>query len=422
MIERSLISIFIVVSACGDSTIERADSGASDSGAPVDGSIGEDGGPTDAGVDAGEPCDTPGMMRTAPCGRCGTGPQRCEGGIWGPVTECFGEGECLAGEIERRATMMCGEESRLCDDACAWGGWENTTPDMGECIPGTMRMDPADCPERSTREQTCRATCMWESTGPCSDECGDAPRETPADSIEVCIPAGPFIRGVGTMWPDGPEAEVSMSAYYIDKYPVTNRRYRECVTAGACTMPMVTPGPGSFMDATRDAYLVQGVSWEQARAFCEWDGRRLPTEAQWEKAGRGPAPSRVLYPWGGTEWDCDIAPSGTCGFMPADPILLPDRFDGLPGTASVYGVEMLIGGGRDWVSDWFDGLYYSDPSSRADPQGPAAPDAERTRVIRGVFRYAAGPGYELTRRGALPAMELYGWTTIRCARDGVGVD
>lgn len=86
-------------------------------------------------------------------------------------------------------------------------------------------------------------------------------------------------------WPDArPVHAVHSSAYRIDKYEVTNARYRRCVEAGVCQPPKVC---APFEDQALGQYPVTSVTWMQARTFCQWAGQRLPTEAEWEKAARG---------------------------------------------------------------------------------------------------------------------------------------
>jgi len=396
-----------------DGAVREDSGGLSDSGGMRDGSVVPDAGPADAGP---EPCAEEGRTRVTACGtRCGMGSQLCTGGLWEPNGPCLDEGECSAGALEMRATAMCGEETRLCGGACTWGAWNVTTVD-GECEPATTRTDEADCGTGRMRAQTCSAGCAWESTRPCTDLCGDSPRTSPADAEEVCVPAGPFIRGaMGVVGVATPVREVTLSAYYIDRYLVTNRRYAECVAAGACTEP-VDDGLVSYSDATRTRFPVQMVSWEQARQFCEWDGRRLPTEAQWEKAARGPSPRENLYPWDGDTWRCDLLYTYACGLpSPGARLyaLIRDEFDAVPGSRSYYGMEMVLAGGIEWMSDWYATDYYADDASLVDPSGAAT----------GVRRAARSQPREYgTAFHSIPARvsgsPAYGMTysVIRCAR------
>jgi hypothetical protein len=111
------------------------------------------------------------------------------------------------------------------------------------------------------------------------------------------IPAGEFLMGTEDGLPDArPLHRVYLSGYLIDRYEVTNARYRQCVEGGACPAPRDRE---AFDDPERRQHPVVNVAWSQARAYCQWAGKRLPTEAEWEKAARGTDGRR--YPWGNSE-------------------------------------------------------------------------------------------------------------------------
>ncbi|HLT38618.1 MAG TPA: SUMF1/EgtB/PvdO family nonheme iron enzyme, partial [Enhygromyxa sp.] len=125
--------------------------------------------------------------------------------------------------------------------------------------------------------------------------CGDGPEEM------ACIPGGEFIRGSD----EGPEntrprADIWVQSFWIDENEVTNAEYDACEAAGKCPKS----GP-QYVDFDRPQQPINGVSWFDARAYCEAQGKRLPSEAEWEKAARGT--DGRLFPWGDEEATCDLA-------------------------------------------------------------------------------------------------------------------
>ncbi len=193
------------------------------------------------------------------------------------------------------------------------------------------------------------------------------------DMVEV--PAGAFWRGCV----DGDEAcnddehpgrEVTLVAYRIDVTEVTSAAYRDCVDAGACSAPLLetasarnpdAPAPLScnWGDDARDDHPMNCVNWAQAEAYCRWVGKRLPTEAEWERAARGEA--GAPFPWGDAELTCDRA-----NYQPCTGDTTP--VGSLPDGASPLGVQDLAGNVWEWVADWYDDRYY-ETGPTADPKG-----------------------------------------------------
>jgi formylglycine-generating enzyme required for sulfatase activity len=180
----------------------------------------------------------------------------------------------------------------------------------------------------------------------------------------VYIPQGEFLMGSNDQ--DDPVSQpahkVYLDAFWIDKTEVTNAMYAKCVQNRKCLEPLAISGLNPYYG--KETYANDPViyaSWYYAKMYCSWAGRRLPTEAQWEKAARGSGDER-LYPWGNKLPDMSLLNfDGNIG----QPVAV-DRY--ILG-ASPYGVLNMEGNLREWVADWFSPVYYQD-LPYANPKGP----------------------------------------------------
>lgn len=202
----------------------------------------------------------------------------------------------------------------------------------------------------------------------------------------VAIPAGWGVMGTDGGRPDEqPSRSVYLDGFRLDRYEVTNLQYAGFVEATRERPPRYWRD-GSYADGTA-AWPVVGVSWKQASAYCAWVGKRLPTEAEWERACRGT--EGRIYPWG-DEWqpantnvavvplaDPDDAWAWLAGTEPAPATPAPV---GEPlGGESPYGVSNLAGNASEWVADWYDSRAYA---TLAD-ENPVGAGPEWNHSIRG---------------------------------------
>ena len=177
------------------------------------------------------------------------------------------------------------------------------------------------------------------------------------------IPAGEFTMGSDEHAPKTtPEHRVNLDAYWIDRTEVTNQMYARCVKAGDCDHPIQFDEVNPYYDHLEYAnYPVVYVSWKSAAKYCKWAGRRLPTEAEWEKAARGTDGNP--YPWGNQEPDSSL-------LNYQDNIGGPLPVDRYPLGASPYGALNMAGNVREWVQDWFSPGYYAKWKYYTNPTGP----------------------------------------------------
>ena len=227
----------------------------------------------------------------------------------------------------------------------------------------------------------------------------------------ITIPAGEFLMGS----PEGqgrlderPQRAVYLDAFVIDQVEVTNARYMAFVKSTGHRTPPNPYGTGPLVSLIGIEHLpVVQTTWYDAKAYCTWAKKRLPTEAEWEKAARGT--DGRLYPWGNDpptatranfdrEWEDEktLHPVGS-----------------VPGGDSPYGVKDMAGNAREWVSDWYDAEYYKDAPSR-NPQGPDKKGVVRS--IRGGSWHSPASDITTTARGRGGfALQTHG-TGFRCVR------
>ncbi len=249
---------------------------------------------------------------------------------------------------------------------------------------------------------------------------------SPVDGmVLVYVPAGGFLMGASSEDPNAldderPQHNVYLDAYWIDSTEVTNAMYALCVAVGACTPPAEDASFSRspyYSHPTCAGYPVVHVTWLQAHDYYEWAARRLPTEAEWEKAARGTDGRR--FPWG------DQAPTGTlanlcgseCPSEPNAPSIDDGFFDtapvgSFPAGASPYGVLDMAGNVWEWVADWWQADYYA-TSPETNPSGPST---GFTRVARGGCFTNPPAGIRTTVRASLtPTVPTGEFGGFRCA-------
>lgn len=228
----------------------------------------------------------------------------------------------------------------------------------------------------------------------------------------ILIPAGEFMMGSdGGTKDERPMHQVFLNAFYINKFEVTNAEYYKFWLADGGENSQHTPS--GFSDEfgevkwpkvaiSKPNYPVVGVSWFEAEAYAKWAKRRLPTEAEWEKAARG-ADAR-FWPWGNA-FDLKIANKTSHANIWNG----KDQYDNSPAPVgsyitgkSPYGIMDMAGNVWEWTADWYDEFYYN-KSERSNPKGPKV---GCWRVLRGgSWINNADSTLTINRWGGYPTMK-----------------
>lgn len=339
-----------------------------------------------------------------------------------PVDACT----CTDGDTETRVSYNCGQDTRTCT-GCQWGDWVETTPGQSEpeCYFNEGQyVENSNCEGDRVQWRRCGATCTWGTqVSECGGGCDGTRRTEPYDAEEICVPARLFGRG-GTAGPrtnSEPQHDVYVSQMYVDRHPVTLRRYQACVAAGACTRLEPWRHEGidfddlAFMETEPtnwESMHVWSATYEQAESFCTWDGGRLLTSAEWERMAIGRYPDHKDEPW-----ETHLVPSYYYGGFGVNSI--PPRFPWVGAVRSEQPTDNIGIDGLlmfyEWTSDLESAPSYEEEAAGPLPIDPAYP-GEGPHQQRGVSVYVVdrASGGIKARDSLTPQAAR---AAIRCGRD-----
>lgn len=380
---------------------------------------------------------------------------------------------CLDGDCQAGAPVDCDDDNICTIDICSASTGCKYTPAIGvcddgddctlgdACMNGSCVGNPMDCDDGDpcTLDVCADATCQ---SSPVAEgaSCGDKEACYSGKCVAemVTIPAGKF--PMGSPLSEGQDDEhplhvVELSAFAIDRYEVTASQYEACVQEAVGCAPANTGGACTSGVEGKELHPINCVTWNEAAAYCAWAGKRLPTEAEWERAANGPGGLEGLewrrFPWGEPcdvvgavdEWDGDkCSPGKSCpavfdypgeltgcsgaiwnegsalanceqaqcqdGFGATSPVGSFDDGD------SFEGIHDLSGNVYEWVQDLHDVGYYDTAS---------ATDVDPTNTTSGWKRVRRGGGWEYVGRGLRAARRFAGaqdehsdLVGFRCAR------
>lgn len=231
----------------------------------------------------------------------------------------------------------------------------------------------------------------------------------------VYVGEGYFIRGANEGDEDEkPAGRVWLDAFWIDTYEVAVDEYAACVEAGKCTAPKEKGSVfynwnSSGPSPERLRHPINGVDWYQAETYCKWKGKRLPSEAQWEKAARGT--DGRTYPWGSAKASCKYAViySGGLGCGKLSTWEVGSKPDGV----SPYGAHDMVGNVQEWTVDRYDANYYASADGKG--RNPIGPRSGSGHVVRGGGWDSNGGGLRVSNRARVAPSFAYHSLGFRCS-------
>ena len=248
--------------------------------------------------------------------------------------------------------------------------------------------------------------------------------EWPAKEEMVQVPAGLFLMGSdkkvdrNAYKAEMPQRTVYLESFEIDKYEVTALHYLKFVLeTGRLPQLDWRYDGGNFQD-TMAHHPIMHVSWYDADAYCRWAGKRLPTEAEWEKAARGE--DGRINPWGNQIAGLSRANFGRSGLsgpvrdrperlLLYPPLISVDKYEN---AVSPYGIHQQIGNVAEWVADWYDVDYYK----AAPDRNPKGPEHGKHRAFRGASWIASSTTARAAQRNGADPNTKMNWLGFRCAR------